>query len=111
MKIKTEELKKIVEEVVRDALSEQEEAPAPKAAPEVRDAEKATDKMDAQSALITLLQFVDTPAEIENLIVSIVKRLDPKKVTDQEIKLAFTQLYKDAIAKDLERGGKAAAGK
>jgi hypothetical protein len=114
MKIKTEDIKKIVEEVVKDALSEQEQEEAP-AAPEVdatkiKDTTKAVDKMDAQQALITLLQFVDTPAEIENLIVSIVKRLDPKKVTDQEIKIAFKELYKDAMAKGLDRQGKAAAG-
>lgn len=113
MKIKFAELKKIVEGVVKEALSEQEqeEAPAPEVDPrKVTDAEKATDKMDAQKALITLLQFVDTPDEIENLIVSIIQRLDPNKVTDQEVKIAFRALYNDAMAKNLERGGKAAAG-
>lgn len=112
MKIKTEELKKIVEEVVRDALSEQEEeAPAPEVDPtKIKDTTKAVDKMDAQQALITLLQFIDTPVEIENFVKSIIQRLDPKKVTDQEVKLAFKELYKDAMAKGLDRQGKAAAG-
>ena len=117
MKLKLKDIKQIVEGVVKNALSEQEEeageaaetaAPAGEEAP--KDAQKAVGKLDAQKALITLLQFIDTPVEIENFVQSIIKRLDPKKVTDGEIKLAFKELYKNAMAKDLERGGKAAAG-
>ena len=87
MKIKTEDIKKIVEEVVKNALSEQEEGEATKttADPKIKDADKAKMKLDAQNALIALLQFIDTPAEIEEFVRSIIVRLDPRKVTDQEL--------------------------
>ena len=112
MKIKLKDIKQIVEEVVQDAISEQEqeEAPAPEAASKVRDSEKAQVKMDAQKALITLLQFIDTPIEIEDFVKSLVQRLDPNKVTDQELIVAFKKLFDAARSKDLERQGKAAAG-
>tara|TARA_R100000008_G_C3578515_1_gene166810 strand:+ start:1349 stop:1696 length:348 start_codon:yes stop_codon:yes gene_type:complete len=114
MKIKLKDIKQIVEGVVKNALSEQEQEDAPDApevdATKIKDTTKAVDKMDAQQALITLLQFIDTPVEIENFVKSVIQRLDPKKVTDQEIKVAFTQLYKDAVSKDMDRQGKDAAG-
>ena len=114
MKIKTEDIKKIVEEVVRDALSEQEEEAAPVPVvpkpPEVKDADKAAEKVDAHKALVALLQFIDTPAEIESFVKSLINLLPPNKVTDQEVRTSFRSLFKQAMNNELERQGKTAAG-
>jgi uncharacterized protein with von Willebrand factor type A (vWA) domain len=83
MKIKTEELKKIVEEVVRDALSEQEEemvdpdqvapaSPAPAAAPDAGSVEKQ--KSDVATVL-KYIQRVNTKVEYMQLLDALLRHV------------------------------------
>ena len=108
-----QEIESIIRSYDADArpMKEQEEAPAsvnPKV--NVKDADKAAEKVDAHKALVALLQFIDTPAEIESFVESLINLLPPNKVTDQEVRASFRNLFKKAMNNELERQGKAAAG-
>ena len=83
MKIKTEDIKKIVEEVVRDALSEQEEqmvdpdqvapaSPAPATAADAGDVEKQ--KSDV-STVLKYIQRVNTKIEYMQLLDALLRHV------------------------------------
>jgi hypothetical protein len=61
-------------------------------------------KLDALSALEGKLAMIDTPIEVIQFMQDIVGRLDPQKVTSQELKAAMRPLFKAVMAGDLTAG-------
>ena len=98
MKIKIEDIKQIVEEVVQDAISEQEEQEAPEMA---RGAQKVAQKLDKAAGLATSVAPITSVEELEQILTDVIGRLNPQKVTDQELKLALKNMYAKAQKKEL----------
>ena len=100
MKIKIEDIKQIVEEVVQDAISEQEEQEAPEMDKRVQ---KVAQKLDKAAGLATSVKTIATVGQLEQVLTDVISRLDANKVTDQELKSALEKMYAKARKKELRK--------
>lgn len=100
MKIKIEDIKQIVEEVVQDAISEQEEQEAPEMD---KRAQKVAQKLDKAAGLAASVDTIATVGQLEQVLTDVVLRLDANKVTDQELQGALQKMYAKARKKELRK--------
>ena len=80
-------------------MEEQEEAPA---APQMaKGAQKVAQKLDKAAGLATSVQTVAKTDELEQILTNFIKRMDTKKITDQELIVVLKNMYAKAQKKVL----------
>ena len=80
-------------------MEEQEEAPA---APQMaKGAQKVAQRLDKAAGLATSVQTVAKTDELEQILTNFIKRMDTKKITDQELIVVLKNMYAKAQKKVL----------
>ncbi len=79
-------------------MEEQEEQEAPEMA---RGAQKVAQKLDKAAGLATSVAPITSVEELEQILTDVIGRLNPQKVTDQELKVALKNMYAKAQKKEL----------
>ena len=95
------EMEKLTErrpECFEKSMQEQEEQEAPDIS---KGAQKVAQKLDKASGLATSVAPITSVEELEQILTNVIGRLNPQKVTDQELKVALKNMYTKAQKKEL----------